>query len=127
MIELASLINKTAKKNQENMDKMYKVLPYRAGYESVDRNAIQRALARGKLTGVVSTSGLELGIDIGEIDLIVLLKSASIHKNILAKNRSRRPKKTRDMSFHRQRGTLRTTLGGFENTLIPQLKQAGFI
>ncbi|MBW1737859.1 MAG: DEAD/DEAH box helicase [Deltaproteobacteria bacterium] len=50
-----------------------KVLPYRAGYETVDRNEIQKALAKGKLAGVVSTSALELGIDIGEIDLIILL------------------------------------------------------
>ncbi len=50
-----------------------KVLPYRAGYETVDRNEIQKALAQGELRGVVSTSALELGIDIGEIDLIVLL------------------------------------------------------
>lgn len=49
------------------------VLPYRAGYETVDRIEIQKALAKGQLAGVVSTSGLELGIDIGEIDLIVLL------------------------------------------------------
>lgn len=49
------------------------VLPYRAGYETVDRNEIQKALAKGKLAGVVSTSALELGIDIGEIDLIILL------------------------------------------------------
>ncbi len=49
------------------------VLPYRAGYETVDRNEIQKSLAEGKLGGVVSTSALELGIDIGDIDLIVLL------------------------------------------------------
>ena len=50
-----------------------KVLPYRAGYETVDRNAIQKSLATGDLVGVVTTSALELGIDIGEIDLIILL------------------------------------------------------
>jgi DEAD/DEAH box helicase domain-containing protein len=49
------------------------ILPYRAGYEAEDRVDIQRALARGQLAGVVSTSALELGLDIGDIDLIVLL------------------------------------------------------
>ena len=39
------------------------VLPYRAGYETEDRNDIQRALAQGGLGGVVSTSALELGLD----------------------------------------------------------------
>ena len=61
------------KTKPENMAKTARVLPYRAGYEAVDRNAIQKALARGNLSGVVSTSALELGIDIGDIDLIVLL------------------------------------------------------
>lgn len=49
------------------------VLPYRAGYEEEDRVRIQAALREGSLKGVVSTSALELGLDIGEIDLVVLL------------------------------------------------------
>lgn len=51
----------------------HSVLPYRAGYESEDRTAIQSALGSGKLRGIVSTSALELGLDIGEIDLVLLL------------------------------------------------------
>lgn len=51
----------------------YAVLPYRAGYEEVDRAAIQAALTNGQLGGVLSTSALELGIDIGEIGLVVNL------------------------------------------------------
>lgn len=47
------------------------VLPYRAGYEEADRRAIQDALGRGTLRGVISTSALELGLDIGAIDLVV--------------------------------------------------------
>ena len=50
-----------------------RVLPYRAGYENADRERIQSALQHGTLAGVVSTSALELGLDIGEIDLVVLL------------------------------------------------------
>jgi DEAD/DEAH box helicase domain-containing protein len=50
-----------------------RVMPYRAGYEGEDRQEIQRALESGQLAGVVSTSAMELGIDIGEIDLVVLL------------------------------------------------------
>src|SRR6185369_16608512 len=41
-----------------------RILPYRAGYEEADRKAIQEALEKGKLSGVVSTSALELGLDI---------------------------------------------------------------
>lgn len=50
-----------------------KILPYRAGYEEHDRQAIQRALEKGDLSGVVSTSALELGLDIGEINVVVLM------------------------------------------------------
>jgi len=49
------------------------ILPFRAGYEAEDAREIQDALYRGKLGGVVSTSAMELGLDIGEIDLVVLL------------------------------------------------------
>lgn len=49
------------------------LLPYRAGYEEDDRKAIQLALTQGGLIGVVTTSALELGIDIGDIELVVLL------------------------------------------------------
>jgi DEAD/DEAH box helicase domain-containing protein len=51
------------------------ILPYRAGYEEEDRRAIQDAVAIGRLAGVVSTSALELGLDIGEIDVVVLTNS----------------------------------------------------
>ena len=50
-----------------------RILPYRAGYESDDREQIQQALESGELAGVVSTSAMELGLDIGAIDLTVLL------------------------------------------------------
>ena len=40
------------------------VKPYRSGYEAADRSSIEHALRDGHLRGVVSTSALELGIDI---------------------------------------------------------------
>lgn len=49
------------------------ILPYRAGYEEEDRQEIQRALEGGQLSGVVSTSAMELGLDIGHIDIVLLL------------------------------------------------------
>ena len=50
-----------------------RILPFRAGYEAEDAKEIQNALSYGKLGGVVSTSAMELGLDIGEIDLVVML------------------------------------------------------
>jgi DEAD/DEAH box helicase domain-containing protein len=54
-------------------DSPAKVLPYRAGYERGDREQIQESLGRGDLSGVVATSALELGLDIGDIELVLLL------------------------------------------------------
>lgn len=49
------------------------ILPYRAGYEEHDRNLIQERLSQGSLTGIVSTSALELGIDIPFLTLCILV------------------------------------------------------
>ncbi|MDF1835939.1 MAG: DEAD/DEAH box helicase, partial [Alteraurantiacibacter sp. bin_em_oilr2.035] len=40
------------------------ILPYRSGYEQVDRRAIETALHAGDLNGCVATSALEMGIDV---------------------------------------------------------------
>ncbi len=60
-------------KDVKDTDVPDKVLPYRAGYEPEDRKQIQKALTKGELRGVVSTSALEMGIDIGGIDLVILV------------------------------------------------------
>ena len=49
------------------------ILPYRAGYEEHDRSIIQKRLSSGKLRGVISTSALELGIDIPFLTLGILV------------------------------------------------------
>ncbi len=45
------------------------VKSYRSGYERRDRAAIEGALHEGTLHGVVSTSALELGIDIADMEI----------------------------------------------------------
>ena len=40
------------------------VLPYRAGYDNEDRQRIEERLQSGSLRGIVSTSALEVGIDL---------------------------------------------------------------
>ena len=40
------------------------ILPYRAGYDIDDRVAIEKRLQTGSLKGIISTSALELGIDL---------------------------------------------------------------
>lgn len=49
-----------------------KVKPYRSGYKQEEREAIEKGLANGNIKVVLSTSALEMGIDIGEIDCVVL-------------------------------------------------------
>ena len=50
-----------------------RISPYRAGYLPQERRRIEQRLFRGELVGVVSTSALELGIDVGGLDAAVLV------------------------------------------------------
>ena len=50
-----------------------KVSSYRAGFMPEERRQIEKKLASGDLLGVISTSALEMGIDIGYLDICLLV------------------------------------------------------
>jgi DEAD/DEAH box helicase domain-containing protein len=45
---------------------------YRGGYLPTERRDIERGLRDGKIRGVVTTSAMELGIDVGSLDAVVM-------------------------------------------------------
>ena len=52
-------------------DEGYLLAGYRGGYTPEERRGVERALVDGSLVGVVSTNALELGIDIGALQVVV--------------------------------------------------------
>ncbi|MEN6468266.1 MAG: DEAD/DEAH box helicase, partial [Smithella sp.] len=77
---LASIVSRFQAKDTEDVDYKHdnhleklNILPYRAGYEEHDRKLIQERLSLGLLAGIVSTSALELGLDIPYLTLAILV------------------------------------------------------
>lgn len=55
----------------ERPDVAARIMGYRGGYAPQDRRKIEKEMFEGKLMGIVATSALELGIDIGSLDAVI--------------------------------------------------------
>ena len=49
-----------------------RIRAYRGGYLPTERREVERAMRAGDVDGIVSTSALELGVDIGALDVVIL-------------------------------------------------------
>lgn len=70
----AELIYTYVRRRLEDRDraKADRVLPYRAGYTAQQRREIERRLFEHDLDAVIATQALELGIDVGSLDLALV-------------------------------------------------------
>ncbi|KAH9951273.1 DEAD/H helicase [Amylocystis lapponica] len=55
------------------LDILDRVMSYRGGYSQHDRRRIEKEAFSGNLLGIVATNALELGVDIGVLDAVIML------------------------------------------------------
>lgn len=68
----AELLKRYSMNYLENDQEKY-LQSYRAGYTSEDRRMIEEGFKKGDITVLTATSALELGVDIGGVDAVVLV------------------------------------------------------
>lgn len=70
----AELVLRYARRKVSNERTMppEKIESYRAGYTPKERRQIEQALFQGKILGLSATNALELGVDVGGLDAVVL-------------------------------------------------------
>ena len=71
-VDLEVLLSYLRRSFQRLGDLTEKIRGYRGGYLPKQRRAIERELREGKVLGVVSTNALELGVDIGSLQAVVI-------------------------------------------------------
>ena len=71
-------------KEMNKLELINDVMSYRGGYSASDRRKIEREMFHGSLKAVISTNALELGIDIGGLDAVLMcgfpLSLANFHQ-----------------------------------------------
>lgn len=72
--KITELIAMWAKKDMDNIKKKltHRITAYRAGYQADERREIEDGLKSRKYLGVTCTNALELGINIGSLDAVII-------------------------------------------------------
>ncbi|KAG6832721.1 hypothetical protein H0H92_012293 [Tricholoma furcatifolium] len=71
--ELAMKTIRADLSSEGRYDILERTMPYRGGYSREDRRRIERDAFDGRLLGIVATNALELGVDIGVLDAVIML------------------------------------------------------
>ncbi|MFZ5631307.1 MAG: DEAD/DEAH box helicase [Bacillota bacterium] len=70
--QVTERILRFTRQNMKEEKNAGKVMAYRGGYLAGERRKIEDALFGGSLMGVISTNALELGIDVGDLEVCII-------------------------------------------------------